>query len=348
MAKNSEEHSLANRMQVGVIGINYKSSELSLREIIAKASQGCLASDYLEAARLSIVLLSTCNRTEVYFSADDLATAHSDILSLLRAEIEIPFEQKLYSFFGEECFLHLAKVTAGLDSAILGETEIQRQVKVAYATASSAYCLTSAMHFLFQKSLKIGKQMRSHFSLPKGAATLESIIFDLCHYSQDTPSSYFFIGNSEINRKILAYFRFKKAKKIALCTHHPSSAQNMSVFSGVAIADWNSLEEWQSHEIVISGSSNPHFLLFPGQIDQNHSLKTRLIFDLSMPRTVDPAFMHHPHIHLMNIEELSHLIADKRKLHLQDMGDAEKKLRAIVKWQLDCFHLKEKKRVLCA
>src|SRR6185503_11227665 len=112
-------------MQIGVLGINHKSAEISRREQVAHACRIRVSRDCEIAERYHCVVLSTCNRTEIYFSSDNLAEAHSALLNVLRGEIEIPFEHKLYSFFGFDCFMHLARVTSGLDSVIIAESEIQ-------------------------------------------------------------------------------------------------------------------------------------------------------------------------------------------------------------------------------
>src|SRR5690554_1094898 len=118
-------------LSVGVLGVNHKTANLPLREAIARAVVN-LKSIFLP---LQIVILSTCNRTEIYFSAEDLTEGHSHLLSFLRKAIDVPFEQAFYSFFGMDCFFHLCRVAAGLDSAIFAESEIQRQVRVAYSTS---------------------------------------------------------------------------------------------------------------------------------------------------------------------------------------------------------------------
>src|SRR3984957_2397898 len=159
-------------MRVGVIGINAKSSELSLREHLAKATVKLFGAEALDALQFGFLFLSTCHRTEIYFSSLDLAATHSVILQLLRQEIDLPFEHNLYSYFGDECFTHLAKVVAGLDSVILGEGEIQRQVKRAYETAQVYRKLPAPLHFLFQKSFKIAKELRSSDFFPRGALSL--------------------------------------------------------------------------------------------------------------------------------------------------------------------------------
>jgi len=149
-------------MRIGLVGINHKLASLSLRESLAKAFRKCFGNSH------PFILLLTCNRIELYFSSPDLAATHTAILSALKKETSCECDQKLYSFFGMECFLHLAKVTAGFDSAIMAETEIQGQVKQAYEEALKSKKLPSELHFLFQKSLHISKLCRSKYDLGRG------------------------------------------------------------------------------------------------------------------------------------------------------------------------------------
>ena len=192
-------------MDVGVLGINYKSSELGIRESFAKASLTFSERN----SSMPLVVLSTCNRTEIYFSSDNLAETHSKLLFELKNTALENFEHMIYCYFGERCFIHLAKVTAGVDSVIFGEAEIQRQVKQSYSL-SAAHCnLPSSMHYLFQKSLKIGKEIRTNFCLPKGHVSLESTLWDLsrCFFSEKKIINTLVIGHSDINRKVISYMK---------------------------------------------------------------------------------------------------------------------------------------------
>ena len=101
-------------MRIGMLGVNHKSASLELREVLA------LAFEKLFAELANMVLLSTCNRTEIYFSAKNPDLAHAEYIQDLRFALDVEFEHALYSFFGKECFIHLSKVTAGLDSACFG------------------------------------------------------------------------------------------------------------------------------------------------------------------------------------------------------------------------------------
>ena len=198
-------------MHIGVLGINHKSAEIWTRELVSKACQKRLVCESSVAEKFCCVLLSTCHRTEIYFSAENLAEAHSELLNVLREEISIPFEHKIYSYFGLDCFTHLAHVTSGLDSVIIAESEIQRQVKVAYEGAQLHYRLPSCLHFLFQKCLKVGKEVRSKTILSQGQVTIAKILFNISSHLLKNLSELpvLFIGNSEINRKMISYFKIR-------------------------------------------------------------------------------------------------------------------------------------------
>lgn len=328
-------------MKVGVMGINYKSSDLTLREVLARACERCLGAESAVAAKLNIVLLSTCNRTEIYFSDDDLAEAHSELLSLLREEIQVAFEHKLYSYFGIDCFAHLAKVASGLDSQIVAETEIQRQVKGAYLNASLHRQLPSPVHFLFQKSLKISKGLRSSFPRLHTAASLEDTLFNLSSLMLDEIKKrrLFFVGNSEINRKIIHHFRRKGAENISLCTRAPAMAKEVD--PSIQVYDWSHLPRWCEYDVVVCGTSQHHTLLTPDQLSSETPLASRLIFDLSVPRNVDLRLGRHPQIALFNIEELGELILKRQREHVREFKSWEEKIQTAAFFQLTLFQEKE-------
>jgi glutamyl-tRNA reductase len=332
-------------MKIGVLGINHKSAEISIREYVSRACRVRLACDSEVAENYHCVVLSTCNRSEIYFSSDNLAEAHSVLLNLLREEIDISFEHKLYSFFGFDCFMHLATVTSGLDSAIIAESEIQRQVKIAYEQTLLHYNLPSCVHFLFQKSLKLGKQIRSNSSLLQNQITIAKILYQigesLFKKLQDQP--VLFIGNSEINRKVIAYFKRKGVNKISLCTRSLSSAKAMAEKEGFSLLPWEGLPCWQEYPVVVCGSNASRFI-----VDKpRENPQTRLIFDLSIPRNVDPILSKHPQLVLLNMEELTALIEKKQEKNWVEIHRAETLILEGVQRYHFTFRQKEKRVFAC-
>ena len=111
-----------------MVGINYKLADLKLREQLAKSCLRHFGTSNAVQPPHYFIILSTCNRTEVYFQSENLRHPYLH-LKHLREDVVEDFNQKLYSYFGQSCLLHLCRVTTGLDSAIVAETEIQGQVK---------------------------------------------------------------------------------------------------------------------------------------------------------------------------------------------------------------------------
>ncbi|WP_194847648.1 glutamyl-tRNA reductase [Candidatus Neptunochlamydia vexilliferae] len=279
-------------MQVGIIGINHKSSSLALREKLARLFQA-------EFGPKDGVLLSTCNRTELYFSGGPLAERHSAILDRLKG-VGL---HALYSYFGPDCFNHLSRVISGIDSAIFGESDIQRQVKLAYENARQKEKLSHELHYLFQKGLKIGKEMRSSFLLSKKGALLPHAIHSIVEWQGRTleNSRCLFVGNSSINRKLISYFHYKGARDLTLCTRTEGN-----VFH-VVTTGWEVLERWDDFDVVVCGTYHDGYVL-----EKKEGAKETLLFDLSVPRNIDPALANHPRLKLYNIDQIG-VMAQKNR-----------------------------------
>lgn len=328
-------------MRIGVLGINHKSADLDVRERFAKACYRCLHSDSELASAYACTCLFTCHRTEVYFCAEDLAVAHSELLHVLREEIASPFEHCLYAYFGFDCFLHLAYVTAGLDSAIIGESDIQRQVKLAYGQACLQASLPSCLHYLFQKCLKLGKYARSHLALPAGQITVPRMVYEMssCIFNAKR-MRILCIGNSEINRQVIVYFRQKGFHEMALCTRSIHSAQGFAGKHAVALLPWEERGGWTDYDLLICGTNASSFVVqWEEQIP-----RTRLIFDLGMPRNVDPQLARHPHVVLRNMDELGAMLERRQRTEGANIRAVESALQEKVRTYVALFH---ERRTVC-
>lgn len=330
-------------MFCGVIGIHARSSSLSLREIFAKACSLCFSQDHLATHLFSLIPLLTCNRAELYFSAKDLASAHSELLAYLREEMPSSFEQNLYSFFGVDAFSHLVEVTCGLDSMIIGETDIQGQVKKAYAQAAKKGKLSADSHFLFQKTLKIAKEMRSRDLMPKSRYCIPSMIEHLIKTlpKENEQPHILMIGNSDINKKITHYLSQSGIKPKALLTRFPEA---VSLSVDVLMRD--QFSNWGAFDIVISATSSPHYIIKKEHLDKSNK-KPYLIFDLSVPRTIDPRVAQDPAIQLFNIESIHSLLDNERKLFDDRIDRVKDNIRFACERQCAIFENKMQKGLLC-
>lgn len=332
-------------MRVGVVGINHKLADLRLRELLAKSCRRRFGSECSCHFPHYFILLSTCNRTEIYFSSEDLAQTHTYLLSILREEVCEEFDQKLYSYFGYDCFLHLSRVTAGLDSAIIAETEIQGQVKAAYEHAAGFRALPEELHFLFQKSLKIGKDVRTSIPMKPGLPNLEHAILnsgaDL--FTHPDQAKVLFVGASEINKKILGFLKSKKINSITICNRTLQTAQAIAETFSVKQMPWAKMNSWHEFDWIIFGTKAPNYLITQ-QMVPSKLVSHKLVVDLSVPRNVEPTLNLHPEITLLNIDQLNDSLKIRKKKMTHTLIQAEQNILECSKRQIERFYQKEKAR----
>lgn len=271
---------------IGTFGINHKTANLSVREAVSRAAESFRGERAIFFG-FPTVLLSTCNRTEIYFSGEDLAKIHQKLLERLRVHLDFSFEHRMYSYFGIDSFAHLAKVTSGLDSAIFAETEIQRQVKLAYQNSKF---LSSSLHYVFQKALKVGKNVRSQMHF-QNESTLYTTMWRLASWQY---KRILVVGYSQINRGLIAYLQHKGVQNITLCTRCPDLV-NMATVGRDALANW------RDYDVIVCASPSDGFLI------SGEGKPHQVIFDLSVPRGVDP----NTKARIYNIDQLDCLIQQK-------------------------------------
>jgi glutamyl-tRNA reductase len=314
-------------MQIGVLGINYKSAPLHFREKVAQACR------HLSPHK---VVLSTCYRTEIYISQENLAEAQAELFSDLKKGIPHSHEHAFYTYFGKECFYHLACVTAGLDSAMLAESDVQRQVKIAYEETRTRQVLSPALHYLFQKSLKLGKTVRSTFPLFQAPLHLEGMIYQLVDKVLGASSRLLFVGNSDINRKMIHYFWRKGHRNMTLCTRGLESAHSFALDYQLTLKDRSELDHWHQYEGVIAATDSEQPLIS----SMPKKPLTRLMLDLSVPRSVHPSFKKHSQLSLLDMEQISAFFESHHSQRLSEVQSIKNYLEQAVERYTASFERK--------
>jgi glutamyl-tRNA reductase len=330
-------------MRIGVIGINHKLADLKLRELLAKACQRRFGAGQSTHGHHHFVLLSTCNRTEIYFCSDELAETHTYLLSILRHEVGEEFDQKLYSYFGQDCFMHLSRVAAGLDSAIVAETEIQGQVKSAYESVIEYHNLPKELHYLFQKSLKIGKKIRSELPMQRGLPDIEHAILNtgLHLFEEPKKTNILFVGASEINQKILSFLKTKNLHNITLCNRSSEHAVSLAKTHNLDVMEWNRMTHWHCFDWIILGTKSPEYLITTADTPP-HLISQKLIIDLCVPRNVEPNVGRHPRITLLNIDQINRSLHIRKQRMNHTLTKAEQLVVVATKQHIDLFQQKQK------
>lgn len=288
-------------LPVGMIGVSYKRASLPLRERFSRAAQK-MESSFEYKEKYSIVIISTCNRTEIYFSGDCLSVIRDHLLRWLREQMQEPVEGWIYSCEEKECFVHLARVIAGLDSAIFAETEIQGQVRRAYGDAAKTRRLSSSLHYFFQKALHVAKGVRNAVSLEKEAKSLYEILWEIAQsYFLDVFSRrILFIGCSKINLGFISFLKHRGVSQFFLSSEHSSQM----FLEGVVVEGRSLLRRWTEFDWVICAAKSETFLI------QGAMQGRPLIFDLSVPRNVDPDLPGEGK--LWNLEQIHHQVNRER------------------------------------
>lgn len=311
-------------MRFGIIGINFKSAELSLREQISRVFERLYGIQSVGRYRHSCILLSTCNRCELYFYDPDPAQLHATILKEIRLALQSDFDHALYSFFDQECLAHLSKVAAGFDSAFVFESEIQAQVKCAYRRASQKP-LPYELHYLFQKSLHNSKLLRTSLSNGENVPALPSVVARkvLGHM----PERVLFVGNSQIGCSCISALKRRGFTKVDVISRHGQES------------NWNQLHTWPAYDVVVATSKTQEALLVKGHYYDRAAVQT--IYDLGMPRCAASDLP----LPVIDIDMLASEMRDMRQHQQRSLITGEKKIREIVARQ---FKMAQARKLRCA
>lgn len=300
MVREGEER-IGNRVLLGVIGVSYRETTLQQREQvlhILQQAQGSFRPEVFQEER-DYVLLATCHRVELY------SVAPAELFDSLAQEIKL-LGVSPYFYRNQDCFAHLFCVASGLDSLVLGETEIQGQVKRAYLQAAREQKLSFALHFLFQKALKEGKVFRAKGGAPYAAITIPILVDQELRRRQiDKKASLLFIGYSEINRSVAYHLRRQGFSCITFCSRQqlPTLSMRQVVREELCFQD--------PYRVVFLGSLELQYALPHSLWESIWDIPDRIVFDFAVPRAL-PSHTVFPHRY-MDMDQISDWLREHRK-----------------------------------
>ncbi len=280
------------------LGINYRTSPVATREQFAipqrllSETMRCLC----RAPRINAcVLLSTCNRTEVYFESQYPGDAAEIILDLIAGEEKEIFRSCFYLYTGEEALRHLALVAAGLDSMVIGETEIFGQLKAAYCAARACGAATGSLNRIFQRSFSIAKKVRSCVPLTVGPTSVGAAAVYLAQqvFGDLSGSSVLIVGAGDVARSTAQSLVSRGARSIFVANRSYNRAVDLAERVGGSVIRFS---EWIPYleciDIVIVSTAAPVYVVSNSVVQQACAARqgrTLFLIDLSVPRNVDPS-----------------------------------------------------------
>ncbi len=329
------------------LGLNHRTTPVEVRERIA-FPEAHLPEALKEVRALpgfdESVVLSTCNRVELYAAqqSGNAESAHEQMRQYLVRHFKLAQDEiealSFYHLDDEETARHLFRVVSGLDSMVLGETEIFGQVKQAYQTALESKATGRLLNKLFQQAFQVGKKVRNETSIQRGPTSVGSVAVDLCEKVFDLKKCrVMLVGAGEMSRTCAQSLMSRGAHSVIVSNRSYDRAVELaSEMGGKALR----FDEWESvlHEtdVIISSTSAPHFVIKPEQVAEvmrKRRWEPLFIIDIAVPRDVDPRVNEIEGVYLYDIDALQTIADEGRRERERQLAECER----IIEEQLEKF-----------
>jgi glutamyl-tRNA reductase len=303
------------------LGASHKTAPLPLRERLALPegrAAAVLAELTEDSAIHEAVAISTCNRTELYLVAGDPVAAETEALALLAQQAEIrPTEllANLYSMRGRDAVRHLFSVAAGLDSMIVGEAEVQGQVKRAYELALVEGATGPVSNRLFREALAAGKRVRTETAVGRSRVSVSSVAVELAAGMLGDLASrrVLVIGAGENGEMTARALRQRGVHTVFVANRRYDRAIGLAQrFGGAAVRFDDLPPELERADIVVSSTSSPHQIVGRDELAEVTSARSGrplVMIDIAVPRDIDPAVRDLPGIALFDMDDLQRAVA---------------------------------------
>ncbi len=322
-------------MPVVVIGLSHHSTPVTVREKFAFPEAVIPQTlQKLRDAQLARegVILSTCNRVEIYVvAADDQAETLQALREFLLESrgCREGFAGAIYTLTEPGSLEHLFKVACGLDSMVLGETEILGQLKKAYDLALQHKQTGGILNKAFQKAFNVAKQIRTETNIQRGSVSVGSVAVELAEkiFSTLADRQVMVIGAGDTSEKTARALLSRGAQSILVSNRSFDRAEALARDLGgraVAFDDWP--QEFSKIDIVISSTSAPHYVLDRAKLGPLMRLRRNrplLLIDIAVPRDIEPEVNFLENVYLYNIDDLQSMADGYLKQRREEVARCE-------------------------
>ena len=322
-----------------VLGLSHRSSPVSVRERFAfpearvpSALQSLRDSGVADEA----VILSTCNRVEIYavtqFEPPKAFAALREFLINCH-DYRDPLTDEIYAWGEPQSVHHLFKVASGLDSMVLGETEILGQLKKAYDLALQSGHTGGRLNKAFQRAFNVAKHIRTETNIQRGSVSVGSVAVELAEkiFSRLSDRDVMVIGAGDTSEKTARALLSRGARSILVTNRSPDKAVALAnEFGGRAVPFENWADEFANIDIVVSSTSAPHYILDRAKLEPLMKLRRNrplLLIDIAVPRDIEPEVNFLENVYLYNIDDLQAIADDYLKQRKEEVARCEQIIR---------------------
>ena len=334
-------------MSILVVGLNHKSAPVEVREKLAFNPNSIntalsLFSQKYQDQKAEIVILSTCNRVEIYVSSQDGAIKVEDVLSFLADfhKIELnAFSPYMYYYNDARAVNHLFFVTASLDSMVLGESQILSQVKEAYTMAAMEEATGKILNQLFQQTINVAKIVHTRTSIGKRKVSISSVAVEFAEkiFQDFTGKMVLVVGAGEMCELLLKHLYEEGARTFIVANRTFERAQELAIeYHGQAIKYELLGEHLEKADIVISSTSAPHYVIHADQVKE--AIKHRrgnpmFLIDIAVPRNIEPEIANIDNVYLYNIDDLQSVVSQ----NMDERNKEVEKCRVLIDEEVEHF-----------
>lgn len=315
-----------------VVGTNYKHSGIELREKIAFSKKRIKqALNFLKERGIlkEAVIVSTCNRVEIYAAAEHLGQAEKEIIEFISCYHEInknKFTSYLYTYKDEGALKHLFQVTAGLDSQVIRETQILSQIKVSFQEARKANFSGKFLTAIFNSAMALTKEIDRGSRIGEEKNSIGSVAIDFIKRKSGglVNKNVLIIGVGKVTELVLKYLNEEKPNVVFISGRNYLKSKKLASRIGAKAVMFNGLRQclFQA-DIIISATSSSHFIIRKETLGEVGNRKI-LIMDLALPRDVDPILGEIKNIDLFCLEDLNLGIEKDRGVKFTEINRIKK------------------------
>jgi len=337
-------------MSLIVVGLNHRTAPVSILERVA-ISEESLPKALHQLATYEHVLegaiLSTCNRTEIYAMAPKFHAGVQDLRNFLGDFCHVAPEDvadHLYTFHEDGAVRHLFRVASGIDSMVLGESEILGQVRRAYQVAFEEGLVTRVLGAAFRQSLRVGKRVRTDTAIGRNPVSVSSAAVDLARKTFSNNSlegrSIAVVGAGKMGSLAAKALGRSGAKTITVVNRTEEKAQTLADELGIEARPWAELEMTiAACDILISSTTASSTVIERELVQRAIAGRTSslLLVDIAVPRDIDPAVAELPNVFLRDIDDLRGVVETNLGSRVGEVSKVEEiitaELNRFVEWE---------------
>lgn len=317
-------------MKLFLAGLSYKTAPVEIREKLAVPAGRlrCCACRLRLAGNLSeLVLVSTCNRVELYGVAPQVTLGIVRRLFEELSGTQTDFTPHLYVKEDKAAIEHLFSVASGLDSMVLGETEISGQIKQSYLAAQEAKLTGKMTNRLFQSALQVAKEIRTHTAIGRGATSVGSVAVELAEriFDEDlSDKTVMIIGAGKMGEACMRHLAKRSPQAVLVANRSYERAVNLATeFGGQAVHFEDFLSGMSQADIVVSSTGCPHTILQREQVAALMAARRNrplFLVDIAVPRDIDPEVQQVEGVYLYNVDHLEALVRENIRQREQELA----------------------------